>query len=127
MAFQGRDPVRTKIVINNKIIEILNLFSYIAYMISHQGQMDIDNKLNNILKITVVLNNVFRPKKPLGNNNKTTQYIGSSGLVCGSETWAVKVSDDRRITAAEMKYMRRTEIYTCTDYRTNAQNAKELK
>jgi len=36
-------------------------------------------------------------------------------------------SDDRRITAAEMKYMRRTAGYTWTDYETNAQIAKELK
>jgi len=29
-------------------------------------------------------------------------------LLYGSETWTIKVSDARRITAAEMKYMRRT-------------------
>ena len=29
-----------------------------------------------------------------------------------SETWNVKASDARRITTAEMKYMRRTAIYT---------------
>ena len=39
----------------------------------------------------------------------------------------VKASDARRITAAEMKYMRGTAGYTRTDYRTNAQIAKELK
>jgi hypothetical protein len=33
-------------------------------------------------------------------------------LLYGSETWTVKVRDDRRITAAEMKYMRRTAGYT---------------
>jgi len=33
----------------------------------------------------------------------------------------------RRITAAEMKYLRRTAGYTWTDYKTNAQIAKELK
>jgi len=33
----------------------------------------------------------------------------------------------RRITAAEMKYMRRTAGYIWTDYKTNAQIAKELK
>jgi len=33
----------------------------------------------------------------------------------------------RRITAAEVKYMRRTAGYTWTDYNTNAQIAKELK
>jgi len=33
-------------------------------MISYEGELDIDNKLNNFLKITVILNNVFRPKNP---------------------------------------------------------------
>jgi len=47
-------------------------------------------------------------------------------LLYGSETWTVKASDTRRITAAEMKYMRRTAGYTWTDYRTN-EIAKELK
>ena len=48
-------------------------------------------------------------------------------LLYGSETWTIKASDARRITAAEMKYMRRTAGYTSTDYKTNAQIAKELK
>jgi len=41
-------------------------------------------------------------------------------------SWAIKASDARRITAAEMKYMR-TAGYTWTDYKKNAQIAKELK
>jgi hypothetical protein len=48
-------------------------------------------------------------------------------LLYGSETWTIKVKDARRITAAEMKYMRRTAGFTWTDYRTNTQIAKELK
>ena len=48
-------------------------------------------------------------------------------LLYGSETWTVTASDARRITAGEMKYMRRTAGYTWTDYKTNAQIAKELK
>ena len=48
-------------------------------------------------------------------------------MLRGSETWTVKASDARRITAAEMEYMRRTAGYTGTDYKTNEQIAKELK
>jgi len=48
-------------------------------------------------------------------------------LLYGSKTWTVKESDARRITTAEMKYMRRTAGYTWTDYKTNAQIANELK
>jgi hypothetical protein len=48
-------------------------------------------------------------------------------LVCGSETWTVKARDGSRITAAEMKCMRRTAGYIWTDCKTNIQIAKELK
>jgi len=32
-------------------------------MISYEGELNIDNKLNNFLKITDILNKVFRPQK----------------------------------------------------------------
>jgi hypothetical protein len=48
-------------------------------------------------------------------------------LLYGSETWTIKARDAWRITAAEMKYMRRTAGYTWTDHKTNTQIAKELK
>jgi len=48
-------------------------------------------------------------------------------LLYGSETWAIKARDARRISAAEMKYMRRTAGYTWTDYKTNLYIAKELE
>jgi ABC-type ATPase involved in cell division len=48
-------------------------------------------------------------------------------LLYGSENWTIKARDTRRIKAAEMKYMRRTAGYIWTDYKTNAQIAKELK
>ena len=48
-------------------------------------------------------------------------------MLCGSETWTIKGRDDRRITAAEMKYMRRTAGYPRTDYKTNTQIANELR
>jgi len=48
-------------------LEEVNLFNYLGNMIYYEGELDIDNKLNNFfLKITGILNNVFRPqKKPL--------------------------------------------------------------
>jgi len=73
MAFKGRDPVRTKIVIDNKIIEQVNLFNCLGNIIPYEGELDIDNKLNNFLKITVILKNVFRPQKTLKNKNETIQ------------------------------------------------------
>ena len=54
----------TKIATDNKIIEQVQLFNYLGNMISYE-ELDIDKILNNFLKITVILNNVFRPQKPL--------------------------------------------------------------
>jgi hypothetical protein len=48
-------------------------------------------------------------------------------LLYGSDTRTIKARDARRITAAEMKYMRTTAGYTRSDNKTNAQIAKELK
>ena len=73
--------MRTGIGIDNKIIEQVNLFNYLGNVISYEGELDIDNKLNNFLKITGILNNEFRPKKPLRNKNKTIQYTSPASLV----------------------------------------------
>ena len=57
--------MRTKIVIDNKNMEQVKLFNYLGNVISYEGELDIDNKVNNFLKITGILNNVFRPQKLL--------------------------------------------------------------
>jgi len=48
-------------------------------------------------------------------------------LLYGSETWNVKASDARRITAAEMKYMRRTAGYTWDRLHNKCTNCKVVK
>jgi len=44
MVFKGRDPVRTKIAIANKIKEQVNLFNYLGNMIAYEGELDTGNK-----------------------------------------------------------------------------------
>jgi len=106
MAFKGLDSVRTKIVIDNKITEQVNLFNYLGNMISYEGELDTDNKLNNFFKITGILNNAFRPQKTLKKRRiKLYNTVTLLVLLYGSETWTIKARDARRITAAEMKYM----------------------
>jgi hypothetical protein len=79
-------------------------------------------------KITGILNNVFRPQKTLKKTRiKLCNTLALPVLLYGSETWTIKASDAGRITAAEMKYMRRTAGCTWTDCKTNAQIAKECK
>jgi hypothetical protein len=91
------------------------LFNYLGN-ISYERELDIDNKLHNCLKITGILNNVFRPQKPLKKTRlKLYNIVALPVLLYGNETWTIKVRDARRITAAEMKDMRRRAAYTSTD------------
>ena len=52
-----------KIVTDKKIIEQVNSFNYLGNVISYEKELDIYNKLHNYLKITGIINNVFRPQK----------------------------------------------------------------
>ena len=70
---------------------------------------------------------MFRPQKALKktkiklhNTLALHNTLDLPVLLYDSETWTVKARDARRITAAKMKYMRRTAGYTGTDYKTNA-------
>jgi hypothetical protein len=77
------------------------------------------------LKITGILNNVFRPQKTLKKTRiKLYNTLAFPVLLYGSERLTIKARDARRITAAEMKYMRRTAGYTLADYKTNTQITK---
>jgi hypothetical protein len=92
---------------------------------SHERELDINNNLNNYLKITGILNNVFRPQKPLKKTRiKLYNTLALPVLLNGSETWTNKARDARRISAAEMKYMRRKAGYTWTNYKTNTKISK---
>ena len=66
--------------------------------------MDIDNKLHKYLKITGILNNVFRPQKTLKKTRiKLCITLALPVLLYASETWTIKARDARRITAVEIK------------------------
>jgi hypothetical protein len=80
--------------------------------------VDIDSQLKNYLKIIGVTNNTFVPKKT-SKNTRTKLYIALAlpALSFGCENWTIKARDARRITAAEMKYKRKTAGYIRIDYR----------
>jgi hypothetical protein len=65
------------------------------------------------LKVTGSVHTVFRPQKPL-KKTRTKLYstLALPALLYGSETWTIKAREARRITAAEVKYMRITAGYT---------------
>jgi len=104
------------------------LFNNLGSVISYEGELGTDSKLNNFLKITDILNNVFRPQKVLKKSRiKLHNTLALPVLLYGSETWIVKASEGRRITATEMKYMRRTAGYTWDRLQNKWTNCKGVK
>jgi len=45
MAFHGKEPVRSKIVIDGKAIEQVNVFTYLGTDISYFGEVDVGKKI----------------------------------------------------------------------------------
>jgi len=58
-------------------------------MLSYEEEMDVDDKRNNFLKITGILNNVFRPQKKTLKKTRIKLYntMALPVLLYGSETW----------------------------------------
>ena len=89
--------------------------------------MGIDNKLNNYLKIGGIINHKFRAQKtPKKTRIKLYNTLALPVLLYSSDNWIITARDTSRITAAEMKYMRKTAGYIWTDYKTNTETEKEL-
>jgi hypothetical protein len=100
----------------------VNSSNYLGKLISYENEMNSDNKCNKYFRITGIINNVFRPKKP---RIKLYNTLALPTLLRSCENWTVTARDARRITAAEMRYMRRRAGYTCIDHKTNTEIAKE--
>ena len=80
-------------------------------------EVDIDNKLHNYLKITGIISNMIRPQVTFKKKRiKLDTTTALSTLLYSSDNWTT-VAQARRITAAEIKYMRKTAGYTWTDYK----------
>jgi hypothetical protein len=128
MAFQGRDPIRSKIVINNKIIKEVNSFNYLGCLLSYETEKNITSKLSKFFQITGIINQVLKPCEVQKQTRlKIYNTLALPTLLYGSETWTLREQDKSRITAAEMKFMRKTAKYTWQDHKTNQEIMKELK
>ena len=82
-------------------------------MVSYEKELDIDNKLHNYLKITGILNNVFRPQNKTLKKTRIKLYntLALPVLLYVSETWTIKARDARRITARQENNSSRDKKY----------------
>jgi hypothetical protein len=92
--------------------------------VSYDKEVYIHNKLDNYIKITGISNNTFRLQQtPKKTQIKLYNTLALLTLLYGSENWTIKATDARRITAVEIKYMRKTVEHAWRDYTTDTETA----
>jgi len=106
-------------VAENKIIEQINSLKDLVNLIYYKKEVGVDKKLNNCLKIVgIFIVSMFTAQKALKKTRiKLYNTLALPSLLYRSENWTIKARDARRITAAEMKCMRRAAGYTWADYK----------
>jgi len=126
---------RVKTVINDNIIEQVTDFKYLEYCIA-EYKSDLEDKLQTYNKINGAIRRHFGKQM----NKETKLWIHNitvkAALKFGSEAWVLKKREEKRIEAAEMKFLRHLlgitklekEKNQCIREKTGAQNiVKEIK
>jgi hypothetical protein len=127
MAFKGREPVRSKICINNKTLEQVNTFYYLGYYLSYEEEKDMNMKITNFLKITGIINQIFKPNLVSKyTRSKIYKILARPTLTYDSESWTIRINDRKRLISAEMRFIR-TLGYTLFDHKRNELMDKQLK
>jgi hypothetical protein len=63
MAFQGKSPFRSKIILNNKsIIEQVSNFNYLECNVTYKCEEDLNNKLSKFQNICGIIARTLRRK-----------------------------------------------------------------
>jgi len=110
VAFQGRDPVRSKFVIDNKIMEKVNSINYIGNLIFYEQEMDID-KLNTYSRTPLIRTLVIRIANypdPLGSLGK--KFIENSTKINCLEIIGIRIKYSTVLWLLELQIRRDRKV-----------------
>jgi hypothetical protein len=90
MAFLGQDPVRCKIIGDNKCLQVKNL-KYLGCEISYENEKDIPQKVTKFAQILGILTNAFKPTLVLQSSRiRVRNALALPVLLYGSEIWTLR-------------------------------------
>jgi hypothetical protein len=101
MEFLGKEPIRSKICIENTLIERVNSFNYLGYNLSYTDDKDMAIKISKFVKVTGVINQVFKPSQAQRHTRlRVHKTVARPVLGYGSEAWTIRKANERRLTTA---------------------------
>ncbi|KAJ4429655.1 hypothetical protein ANN_21856 [Periplaneta americana] len=104
------------------------IVSYLGYQISYEEEKDLNEKITKFNRVMRIINQVFKPTLVQEHTRSRIYKTLARPILCfGSEAWTIRNIDSQRLTAAEMRFMRRTAGYTRMDHINNLDIMKELQ
>jgi hypothetical protein len=84
-------------------------------------------KISKFVKVTGVINQVFKPSQVQRHARlRVCKTLAGPVLTYGSEAWTIRKADERRVTTAEMRFMRQTAGCSLLELQRNEDILKEL-
>lgn len=123
----GSDPVRSKIVVNNDIVEQVSSFNYLGCEMTYGYSNDVEQKLNKFNHICGTISRHLKNKTRKDTQVKFYKTIAVPTMLYGCECWILTERQRSRIQAQEMKFLRRVKGCTRHDRIRNDEVRKELK
>lgn len=115
MAFKGKESIRTKIVLQNMVLEQVTRFNYLGCEITYGRDRDITSKIHKFQAICGTINRTFKKKARKETLLKFYDIMALPVLLYGCETWVQKQEDCRRLESAEMRFLRGVKGCTLRD------------
>ena len=126
MAHYGKFPVRSKIVVENKVLEQVSSFSYLGSDISLDIDKDIEKKTNKFQHICGTINKTLKNKVTKSTKLKLYKTMAVPLILYGSESWIERKRDKSNIQSAEMRFLRTVKGCTRRDHIKNDDIREEL-
>jgi hypothetical protein len=89
MSFQGKNHVRYKIVIDNKIIEQASSFKYLGFNVPYRLKEHINIKLNKFQRMCGTIRRTLRQKTLQSTQLKFYKIMAVPMLTYASENWTI--------------------------------------
>ena len=119
------------IILEGNKVQQVKQYNYLGTMISDNGQVDreIGERIAKVGRIYNALKTTFLGKAEIPKHIKAQVYkkVVRPSLMYGSESWVVTVNNQSRVTATEMRFLRKIEGVTRMDRIRNETITQQLR
>ncbi|RZF44869.1 hypothetical protein LSTR_LSTR004494 [Laodelphax striatellus] len=109
MAFTGKFPTRSKIVVDDFILEQVSEYNYLGCHISFKEDVDIEKKVGKFQSICGTISRTLSKKARKETLMKFYKVMAAPVLLYGSESWITTKPLESRLQAAEMRFLRKVK------------------